>query len=230
MIPKIIHYCWFGGKQKPDEVLHFIATWKKHCPEYTIKEWNESNFNVHINKYCSEAYRAKKWAFVSDVARMYALYHEGGIYMDTDVEVLRPLDDLLNHKAFLGFEGTQWIATNIIGTEPNNSIIEAFKNSYESRSFVNEDGTMDMTTNVEGWTQLLVSDYGLVLDGKKQQIGDFMIYPSEYFTPYDYLNGKIMKTTNTYTIHWFNQSWIGQKKWRTRIAQWLHRMVGIKMK
>lgn len=133
MIPKIIHYCWFGGKEKPDEVKRLIGTWKKHCQGYVIKEWNESNFDINQYVYCWDAYQHKKWAFVSDVARLWALYHEGGIYMDTDVEVLRPLDDLLKHKAFLGFEGTQWIATNIMGTEPGNELIGRFLDSYKRR-------------------------------------------------------------------------------------------------
>ena len=209
---------------------HFIETWKKHCPDYTIKEWNEDNFNLDINGYCRGAYDARKWAFVSDVARLWALYHEGGIYMDTDVEVVRPLDDLLHHKAFLGFEGTQWIATNMMGTEAHNPLIGRFLKAYDCRSFRKKDGSMDLTTNVEEWTRLLKNEYALVLDGKQQQVADFMIYPSDYFTPYDYLNGTIRCTPNTYTIHWFNQSWVGQKKWRTKLAQWFHRLTGTKMK
>ena len=230
MIPKTIHYCWFGGKEKPAEVKRFIETWKKYCPDFTIKEWNEENFNLDFNRYCRGAYDAKKWAFVSDVARLWALYHEGGIYMDTDVEVVRPLDDLLRHKAFLGFEGTQWIATNMMGTEAHNPVIGRFLKAYDQRTFFKPDGSMDLTTNVEEWTSLLTREYGLVLDGQQQQVSDFMIYPSDYFTPYDYLNGKVSRTPNTYTIHWFNQSWVGQNKWRTRLSQWFHRLTGTKMK
>ena len=104
MIPRTIHYCWFGGKEKPAEVLRMITSWQKHCPGYEIKEWNESNFDIRLNRYCEKAYAAQKWAFVSDVARLWALVHEGGIYMDTDVELVRPLDRLLTNRAFLGFE------------------------------------------------------------------------------------------------------------------------------
>ena len=99
MIPKTIHYCWFGGKEKPEGVLRMIASWRKHCPDYEIREWNETNFDIHLNRYTEEAYKQQKWAFVSDVARLWALVHHGGIYMDTDVEVVRSLDGLLTNPA-----------------------------------------------------------------------------------------------------------------------------------
>lgn len=230
MIPKIIHYCWFGGKEKPKDVLRMIASWKKHCPDYEIKEWNETNFDIHINRYCEEAYQQKKWAFVSDVARLWALYHEGGIYMDTDVEVVRPLDPLLSCQGFLGFEGTQWIATSIMGVKPHHPLIEKFLASYQQKHFILPDGSLEVTTNVRAWTKLLKEQYGLVLNGKKQQVGDFTIYPTDYFTPYDYINGKLTQTANTYSIHWFGQSWVGLKDWRKKIAQWFHRIQGLHMK
>lgn len=230
MIPKIIHYCWFGGKEKPESVLRMLRTWRKHCPDYQLKEWNETNFDIHINRYCEEAYAQRKWAFVSDVARLWALYQEGGIYMDTDVEVLRPLDELLKHKAFLGFEGTQWIATSIMGAEPGNLVICQFLDAYSERSFMRKDGMLDQTTNVEEWTRLLIHEFGLKLDGRMQEIAGFDIFPTDYFTPYDYLTGKLNKTDNTYTIHWFGQSWINNRSWRIRLSQWYHRLCGIKMK
>ena len=230
MIPKIIHYCWFGGKEKPEEVLRMIASWKKHCPDYEIKEWNESNFDIHLNRYTEEAYQQKKWAFVSDVARLWALVHEGGIYMDTDVEVVRPLDDLLTNSGFLGFEGTQWIATSIMGVEPRHPLMKQFLSSYEKRSFIQPDGSLQQTTNVEVWTQLLSKQYGLLLNGEKQEIAGFTIYPTDYFTPYDYINGKLKQTTNTYSIHWFGQSWVEHKDWRRKVSQWWHRICGIQMK
>lgn len=131
MIPRTIHYCWFGDKEKPAEVLRMIANWQKHCPGYEIKEWNENNFDIRLNRYCEEAYATKKWAFVSDVARLWALVHEGGVYMDTDVELVRPLDRLLTNKAFLGFEGTQWVGTNLIGAEPSHSFFIELLKSYD---------------------------------------------------------------------------------------------------
>lgn len=230
MIPNIIHYCWFGGKEKPEDVTKMIASWKKHCPDYEIKEWNETNFNIHLNRYTEEAYQQKKWAFVSDVARLWALVHEGGIYMDTDVEVIRPLDNLLVNKAFIGFEGTQWIGTNLMGTEPHNAFLQAFLEDYNHRNFTNPDGTLNQTTNVEEITSRFLTQHNLVRNGKQQQAGDFTIYPTDYFSPYDYINGKVRTTANTYSIHWFSQSWIKRSKWKTRLSQWWHRICGTQMK
>ena len=230
MIPKIIHYCWFGGKEKPEDVLKMIASWKKHCPDYEIKEWNETNFDIHLNRYTEEAYQQKKWAFVSDVARLWALVHEGGIYMDTDVEVIRPLDKLLANKAFIGFEGTQWIGTNLMGAEPHNTFLQAFLEDYNRRNFTNPDGTLNQTTNVEEITSRFMAQYNLVRNGKQQEAGNFTIYPTDYFSPYDYINGKVRTTANTYSIHWFSQSWIQRSKWKTRLSQWWHRICGTQMK
>lgn len=230
MIPKIIHYCWFGGKEKPEDVTKMIASWKKHCPDYEIKEWNETNFDIHLNRYTEEAYQQKKWAFVSDVARLWALVHEGGIYMDTDVEVIRPLDNLLANKAFIGFEGTQWIGTNLMGTEPHNAFLQAFLEDYNHRNFTNPDGTLNQTTNVEEITSRFLTQHNLERNGKQQQVGDFTVYPTDYFSPYDYINGKVRTTANTYSIHWFSQSWIKRSKWKTRLSQWWHRICGTQMK
>lgn len=231
MIPKKIHYCWFGGKPLPKDVQKYIDSWRKYCPDYEIKEWNEQNFDIHKNHYVEEAYEQKKWAFVSDVARIYALYTEGGIYMDTDVEVVRNLDSLLNHSGFLGFEGSQWIATNMVGFEEKHELLEQFLDSYNHRGFLKPDGTLDQTTNVEELTKLLVEKYHLRLDGRQQSLqGDIMIYPTDYFSPYDYIQGKLNRTPNTYSIHWFSQTWVGQSFWRKKIAQVFHRIIGTKMR
>lgn len=230
MIPKIIHYCWFGRNPKPEGVQKCIASWKKYLPDYEIKEWNEENFDIHINKYCEQAYNHRKWAFVSDVARVMALYREGGIYFDTDVEVVQSFNSLLHHKAFLGFEGTQWIATSTMGTEPGNPIIKQFIDNYNTRNFENEEGHLDLKSNVRVLTKMLIDEQGLILNGKEQQLKYFHIFPTDFFTPFDYINGKLRKTTNTYSIHWFDQSWIGQKPWRVRISQWYHLLIGSKMK
>ncbi|MDO4186078.1 MAG: glycosyltransferase [Bacteroidales bacterium] len=229
MIPKVIHYCWFGGKPKPKDVEYCLSTWRKFCPDYTIKEWNEGNFDVHINRYCEEAYANKKWAFVSDVARLYALIHEGGIYMDTDVEVVKSFDDLLGCKAFLGFEGTRWIATSAMGTEADNPILSLFYENYHSRSFVKAEGGLDKTTNVEALTNLLVKEQGLILNGHRQSLKCFDVFPTDFFTPYDYINGKLKLTENTHTIHWFNQSWIGHRPLKVKLSQFYHRLIGMKM-
>lgn len=230
MIPKKIHYCWFGGNPLPENVKAFIATWKKYCPDYQIKEWNESNFDIHSLPYVEEAYQNKKWAFVSDVARLNALVTEGGIYMDTDVEVVRSLDTLLDNQAFLGFEGTQYIATNMMGCEPHHPFFEQFFLSYRNRKFVKPDESLDTTTNVEEITKLLIRDYQLQMNGEEQDLNGIHIYPTDRFSPYDYITGILKKTPNTYSIHWFDKSWIKQSTLRTKIAQWYHRILGIKMK
>ena len=230
MIPKKIHYCWFGGKAKPKAVLDCIASWRKVCPDYEIVEWNETNFDVHINPYCEQAYSLKKWAFVSDVVRVYALSVHGGIYMDTDVEVVRNFDDLLHYTAFFGFEGTQWVATSTMGAEAGNHIVGEFMERYAARQFLKDDNTMDLETNVRALTALLVSEYGVVLNGQEQDRVYFHLFPTDYFTPYDYISGRMRQTSNTHTIHWFGQSWIDIKSWRLRLAQFFHRIIGMKMK
>lgn len=230
MIPKIIHYCWFGKNPLPDTVRSYIETWKKYCPDYQIKEWNETNFDIHSLLYVEQAYNNKKWAFVSDVARLNALVTEGGIYMDTDVEVVRSLDKLLQDKAFIGYEGTHYIATNIIGCEANHPFFKQFLDSYKDRTFYKKDGSMDLTTNVVEITKKLKNEYHLAIDGKEQQFEDIHIYPTDRFSPFDYITGRLHTTTETYSIHWFGKSWIKQSKIKTKIIQLYHRLIGAKVK
>lgn len=135
MIPKIIHYCWFGGKEKPELVNIYIATWKEFCPDYKIIEWNESNFDVAENDYCREAYEAHKWAFVSDYVRLKVLYEYGGIYMDTDVEVVKTFDEFLHYGAFSGYESKDKIPTGTMGGSAKNEWIKLLLDDYDSRHF-----------------------------------------------------------------------------------------------
>lgn len=160
MIPKIIHYCWFGGNVKPRCVVKCIDTWKRLLPEYEIKEWNESNFDLkNANQYVHEAYENKMWAFVTDYARLKVLYEYGGVYFDTDVEVFKNFDELLSNKCFLGFESNDYICTATIGCEAHNAFIRRFMESYEMRKFINLDGTFDTeTTNVVAITKLLIEN------------------------------------------------------------------------
>lgn len=228
MIPKTIHYCWFGGKPKPKSVLRCIESWRRFCPDYEVKEWNEQNFDVCINEYCEEAYKLHKWAFVSDVARLWALINEGGVYLDTDVEVIKPIDDLLSHTAFLGFEGSQWIGTNIIGTTKGNRLLTLFFEEYKNRHYQNPDGTLNQSTNVVELTLLLLKKTNLKLNNCFQDLQDVVVYPSVYFNPYDYVSGKLRKTEETYTIHWYSQSWMDQNRWRMRLRPFIqiyHRLL-----
>lgn len=207
-IPKIIHYCWFGGKEKPPIVQKCINSWKNNLIEYELKEWNESSFDINSNSYVKEAYAAKKFAFVSDYVRLYALYNFGGIYLDTDVEVFKPFDDLLHHDSFWGFEQENYIATSTIGARKRNKLIELFLNSYEGKNFLKEDGSFDQLTNVAIVTDIL-EGMGLKLNGEHQEIDKIgTFYPQTYFSPYDYINIRKFITENTYTIHYFYKSWL----------------------
>ncbi|WP_078428911.1 glycosyltransferase family 32 protein [Alkalihalobacterium alkalinitrilicum] len=207
-IPKIIHYCWFGGKEKPDIVKKCIQSWKTHLPDYEIKEWNEQNFDFHSNTYAREAYEAKKYAFVSDYVRVYALYHSGGIYLDTDVEVFKPFDDLLYRESFWGFEQENFIATSTIGAARGNKLIKIFLDSYEQRKFIQDDGSFDQLTNVAIITDLLKRK-GLNPNGEYQEIGELgAFYPQTYFSPYDYINCRKFITEDTYAMHHFYKSWL----------------------
>lgn len=225
MIPKIIHYCWFGGKPKPTGVLKCIESWKICCPDYEIKEWNENNFNVNSLTYTSEAYNSGKWAFVSDVARLHALINQGGIYLDTDVELLRSFDHILDNNAFVGFEGSRFIATAVMGCVPGNTAMIDFLKLYDNERFVNSEKSLNLTTNVTRLTNLLTGK-GLVLDGAEQQLQDIIVYPTDFFSPYDYIDGTLKKTANTIAIHWYSISWKENASLKKRFTQLYHRLIG----
>lgn len=210
-IPKIIHYCWFGGKEKPDIVKRCMASWHEHLTDYQLIEWNEHNFDISHNAYVNEAYKAGKFAFVSDYVRVYALYHYGGIYLDTDVEVFKPFDDLLHHESFWGFEQENFIATSTIGAAKGNKLIQTFMDSYSQKNFILADGSFDSLTNVAMITKLL-GDWGVKPDGSYQEIeGIGAFYPQTYFSPYDYINCRHFNTSNTYAMHHFYKSWLPPK-------------------
>ena len=210
MIPKIIHYCWFGRGEKPELAKRCIASWKKHCPDYEIKEWNEDNFDINSYPYAKEAYDKRRLAFVSDVVRLYALYQEGGIYMDTDVEVLKPLDRFLVHHAFCGFEDEKGLSTGIIASEKGGKWVKDNLDNYCYRHFVKDDGMEDLTTNVVTITNYMLP-LGLKLNNTSQDFpGLITIYPKDYFSPKSYEDGKLYLTKNTYTIHHFAGSWINR--------------------
>ena len=217
MIPKTIHYCWFGRGEKSKLINKCIKSWKKYCPDYEIVEWNEDNFDVNQTMWTKEAYESKKWAFVSDYVRLYALYNYGGIYCDTDVEIVRNIDDLLKNKGFSGFEKEPdlLVQTGIIGAEKGLNILKSLLSYYDERHFVKPDGTYDTTTNTHITTDIL-EKYGFIPNGKKQSIDGFVLYPKEYFAPKDFYTGRMKKTKNTACIHHYNLSWIdeeGRKYW-----------------
>ncbi len=206
-IPKIIHYCWFGRKPKPELAEKCIKSWKKFCPDFEILEWNEENFDVSAApQYVRQAYESKRWAFVSDFVRLKALTEMGGIYMDTDVEVVKPLDPYLKHQAFAGFERINGVQTGLLACEKGFPLFLDFLKHYDTASFLKEDGSPDITTNVEVLTNLCQSR-GLVFNDKFQVVDGLAIYPREFFCPVDFETEKLHRTRKTVTIHWFAGSW-----------------------
>ena len=210
MIKKTIHYCWFGGNPLPELVKKCIESWKRFCPEYEIKEWNETNFNINCCQYVKEAYEAKKWAFVSDYCRFWVLYQQGGIYLDTDVELIKSLDDL--PESFVGFEDQTICNSGLIrGAQKGDRICAEMLDSYQKDHFLLKDGTYNTQTVCVRETNILKAA-GLIQDGKKQTVADTHIYPAEFFSPKSFLTGKLSITTNTYSIHHYNGSWYSEEE------------------
>lgn len=209
MIPKIIHYCWFGKNKLPKDINYFISTWKKYCPDYKIIEWNENNFDINQNLYCKQAYEAKKWAFVADYARLKILSEYGGIYMDTDVEVCKSFDDILSYNLFLGFESDNIITSGVIGACKDNSCIKHLLSYYDNKCFIQNDNQYDLIENVRIISKMLKDKYAINLNNKLQTFdNNYIIFPFEYFCAKDLIDDKIKKTENTYAIHHYNASWV----------------------
>ena len=244
MIPKIIHYCWFGGNPLPKSAKKCIASWKKYCPDYEIKEWNESNYDVRKIPYISQAYDAKKYAFVSDYARFDILYQHGGIYFDTDVEVIRPFDDILECGAFMGCEknGIAFTEEPLVHADTSYEIDVApglgiaatqgmdiyreILDFYSEQNFLLPNGGYNMKTVVEYTTSVLIK-HGLKDIKGIQQIDGITIYPKEYFNPFDNGTGKLTITDHTYSIHWYSKSWMDKKTvFISRMARPIHRIFG----
>lgn len=212
MIPKVVHYCWFGGNQLPDDAKKCIESWRKFFPEYEIKEWNERNFDVNCCDYVKEAYAAQKWAFVSDYARFWILYHEGGLYFDTDVEVIKDMSDIIAKGAFMGCETDNKCA-------PGLGLYKEILDYYEKIHFFIEGNT---TETVVTHTSKILKSHGWVGNGEIEQIEGVTIYPPEYFCPMDYKTGKLDITPNTRSIHWYTASWQSSySKAKTKLQQLL---------
>lgn len=219
-IPRVIHYCWFGGNPLGDDEQRCKRSWHEFLPGYEIKQWDESNFDVRCCPYVSEAYDAGRWAFVSDYARFKILYEEGGLYFDTDVEVISPIDDIVETGPFMGIEsdksdmartdsGEMLPTVNPgvgLGVYPGSDLYREILDSYEGSHFLRADGSFDLTTVVVRVTSIL-EKHGLRQTSGIQNVGGISIYPAEYFNPKDYWTGNVVLTKNTRTIHHYKASW-----------------------
>lgn len=209
MIPKIIHYCWFGRNPMPELALKCMASWKKFCPDYQVMEWNEDTFDLSSAPlYVRQAYEAKKWAFVTDFVRLQVVYEHGGIYLDTDVELCKPLESLLKNRAYFGFENPNNVATGLgFGAEKGHPLLKEMIDDYAHIPFILPDGSFDLTPCPKRNTDVLLR-HGLVQNGQLQILADQVcILPAEYLCPIAFNTGKMRKTRKTVSIHWFSASW-----------------------
>lgn len=216
MIPKTIHYCWFGRKPLPKSAERCIASWRKLFPEYEIKQWNEDNFNVNIIPFTKEAYSVQKFAYTSDYARLWIIYNHGGVYFDTDVEVIRPMQDILDKGAFMPFEKHETNPENRIMVNPGlgfaaeagNKVIREIMNYYESHHYILSNGSIEQIPIVPITTNIL-KRHGLIESIIPLEIEEgITVYPWEYFCPIEYLSNKLEITYNTRTIHHYTESWM----------------------
>lgn len=218
-IPKKIHYCWFGGAQPDEKVTRCMESWRRFCPDWEIVRWDEKNSPLTDNDYVRGAYEKKKWAFVSDYVRLVALCEQGGVYMDTDVELVASPEKYLEHDAVLGFESREHIATCFMACTAGHPVFRAAREAYAAAAFVREDGSLDQTTNVQRMTELLAK-HGLEKNNARQTVSGVEIFPSEVFSPKSLQTGKIRRTENTCAIHHFNASWMSpRQRLNTRLAQ-----------
>ena len=221
MIPRKIHYCWYGGKALYKLERRCMVSWKQCCPDYELVRWDERNLPSDLCEYAIQAIDAKKWAFVSDYVRVWALYHFGGIYLDTDVELLLPLDPFLNSPFTLGFESGNKIATSLIIATRQHPFLEALIEMYRELSFLQSDGSCNMTTNVDRVTKLL-ANRGLIRNGREQVVDGISIYPQRYFSPIHLEERRTEQTGNTYAIHHYRASWMTpRQRLHTQVARWI---------
>ena len=224
MIPKKIHYCWFGRNPKPALAEKCIASWKKFCPDYEIIEWNEDNFDINMNGYTRMCYEQKKYAFLSDYVRLFVVAQEGGIYFDTDVEVVKNIDALVQQDAFFCFETKEYVATGLgFGSVAQGKAVQAMLAEY--------DFLLDGTQGTRGCPRLNTAalvKLGLKQNGEKQQIGDALVLPGDYMNPFDTATGILHTTKNTVSIHWYSAAWLSPwRRLRIRMMRPLHRIFGV---
>ena len=227
MIPKTIHYCWFGRRKKPPLVRRCISSWEKFCPDFDIAEWNEDNCDIFSVPFAVEAYRAKKYAFVSDVIRLFVLEQYGGVYLDTDVEIVRDISPLMTDEGFIGFENDEYVASGLVfACVPHHPAVKEMLNAYHGLRFNDSDGEMNMLCCPRLNTDVL-ERFGLIRNGRGQLVGGIRVYPADYFNPMDSATGRITYTENTYTVHRYGMSWLPKRtRFRVRAANACRRIFG----
>lgn len=224
MIPRIIHYCWFGGNPLPELEQRCLASWNEHMPEWGYKQWDESNFDIAAAPvYVKQAYEAKKYAFVSDYVRLWALEKLGGLYMDVDFMVYRPFDAIMDkYPAFAGYEGSKRypVMQGVIASEPHGAWVSDMLSTYDTRTFIKEDGSLDLTPNTSFFTARLTSQ-GFILDGKEKDVfveGEFFLHvmPVWAFCPV-LTTGEDVRTPETYCEHMGESSWAEKGGWKAKV-------------
>ena len=227
MIPKIIHYCWFGRGEKPELAKKCIASWRKFCPDFEIREWNEDNCDYLAMPFMAEAYAAKKYAFVSDVMRLIVLEQYGGVYFDTDVEVLRDITPLLNDEGFIGFENDRYVNSGqAMAMAAHQPVVQVMIEEYKKLHFVKPDGSIAPVGCPHLNTDVL-ERFGLERNGQEQVVAGIHVYPADWFNPLDSTTGKLNKTPNTYSIHWYSMSWLPKRvRLKAKLGRILRRVLG----
>lgn len=223
MIPKKIHYCWFGNGEKNKKVLHCIESWKKICSDYEIIEWNEQNFDVNMNAYTKMCYSEKKYAFLSDYARLVIIAQNGGVYFDTDVELVKPIDFLLENEAFFAFETPEYVNSGLgFGSVAESEIMKAMIKEYDCVIDGNHGTVGCPVLNTQALCRL-----GLQKNGQMQKLGETLILPPDYMNPYESTTGRLNKTANTVSIHWYAGSWMTKTQLlRSSVTKPIHRIFG----
>ncbi len=220
MIPKIIHYCWVGGGEKPASVLRCIESWRKYCPDYELREWNEGNYDFTKNAYMRQAYQAKKWGFVPDYARLDIVLEQGGIYLDTDVEMVRSLDELLDNECFMGFEApesrTPSVAPGLgFGAVAGSDVLRRMRDAYDGVDFLNPDGSLNLLPS-PGYATAALCALGLVREDRDQRLPGVMVYASDVLCPMGFETGRLRRTARTVSIHHYDASWFDERQQRER--------------
>lgn len=227
MIPKIIHYCWFGRGKKPESVEKCIASWKKFCPDFALREWNEDNCDVHAMPFMAEAYAAKKFAFVSDVARLITLEKCGGVYLDTDVELVQDLSALMANEGFIGFENDRFVNSGqCFAANAHHPVVRAMLEEYRMMHYpASEDS--DSAIACPHLNTAVLERFGLVRNGREQLVCGIHVYPVDRFNPLDSTTGRLRMTENTYSIHHYSMSWLPRHvRLRARLGRVYRRLKG----